>query len=261
MNNQLSTLISARVTRNKAWTDSLFTLTVHSPNTKYKAGQFTKLAMFNNKGELIRRAYSFVNHPDSHLKTGELEFLIVADSNGSLSPLLHSLTPGDEVFIGRQGAGFMTLDEIPLDARDLWLISTGTAIGPFLSMLNDRKITYRFNHLVLVHAVRHFEDLVYQNEINQLLSKHPGKFKYVPIVSREPIDGTLSGRIPQLLNNRELEKAACLQLNKDQSFIYLCGNPDMVKSTSTTLNQLGFQKHRRSNTGHFSSENYWERKA
>ncbi|WP_216613466.1 FAD-binding oxidoreductase [Vibrio sp. 99-8-1] len=149
MNNQLSTLISARVTRNKAWTDSLFTLTVHSPNTKYKAGQFTKLAMFNNKGELIRRAYSFVNHPDSHLKSGELEFLIVADSNGSLSPLLHSLTPGDEVFIGRQGAGFMTLDEIPLDARDLWLISTGTAIGPFLSMLNDRKITYRFNHLVL----------------------------------------------------------------------------------------------------------------
>ncbi|MFC3024919.1 ferredoxin--NADP reductase [Vibrio zhugei] len=257
MNNEIATLTSARVTNRQDWNESLFSLTVHSPGTKYKAGQFTKLGMFDDKGELIRRAYSIINHPDEHEKTGDLEFLIVTDPEGSLSPLLHSLRTGDDVLIGLEGAGFMTLDEIPLDARDLWLVSSGTAIGPFLAMLNDRKIGYRFNHLVLVHAVRHASDLVYQKEINQLLQQYPGKFKYVPIVSREQTSGALSGRIPQLLKSGELENTACLQLNKKESFIYLCGNPEMVKDTSNSLKLMGLQKHLRKKTGQFSSENYW----
>ena len=49
--------------------------------------------------------------------------------------------------------GFLTLDEVPV-GRDLWLLSTGTAIGPFLSMLADGEAFARFENLVLVHGVR-----------------------------------------------------------------------------------------------------------
>lgn len=79
----------------------------------------------------------------------------------------------------------------------------------------------------------------------------------MPIVSREQTTGVLSGRIPQLLKSRDLEFAASLQLNKEDSFIYLCGNPQMVKESGNSLKSLGFQKHLRQNPGQFSSENYW----
>jgi ferredoxin--NADP+ reductase len=60
---------------------------------------------------------------------------------------------GDSLLVQSQATGFLTLDEIP-PGRDLWLLSTGTAIGPFLAMLAEGQVFDRFEHLVLVHGVR-----------------------------------------------------------------------------------------------------------
>ncbi|HAS61251.1 MAG TPA: ferredoxin--NADP(+) reductase [Vibrio sp.] len=248
---------SSIVTRRIDWAAHLFSLRVQVANTPYIAGQFTKLALYDDQGELIRRAYSIVNHPRDHQQTGELEFLIITDPNGQLSPRLQKLKIGDELLVGTEGAGFMTLNEIPQQANDLWLLSTGTAIGPFLSILDDETIKTRFQRIILVNATRYDFEQSYQEQIIQLKSRYQERFTYVPVVSRESVSGALSGRIPMLLDTHALQTAAGLSLDTEKSFIYLCGNPEMVKDTTESLKKMGFRRHLRRKHGQFSSENYW----
>lgn len=250
-------LIKGVVLSRYDWTDHLFSLFVEAPIEAYQAGQFTKLALPDGNGDWVRRAYSIVNNPKQAEGHQQMEFLIIADDNGELSPRLQSLNSGDEIFVGKEAAGFMTADEVPKDVDDLWLLSTGTAIGPFISILETPSLDTRFKNIVLVHAVRTELELIYQERIQLLLNRYEKRFHYVPIISREHVTGTLCGRIPSLLLNGEIENSTKCQLNKAHSFLYICGNPNMVKDTSDALKELGFEKHLRRKLGQFSSENYW----
>ena len=240
------------------WTESLFTIRIRSGSIPYISGQFTKLALYDKNKEFHRRAYSIVNSPENHKKTVELEFLIITDPKGNLSPLIHQLNVNDYIYVGTEGTGFMTLDAVPTRSKDLWLLSTGTAIGPFISMLEDENENKRFNNIILVHAVRKKSELAYKDKIKQLELKYQGKLKYVRIISREQTPRNLSGRIPELLRTGELERECKVLLCQTSSFLYMCGNPQMVKDTSDTLKSLGFSKHLQAKSGQFSSENYWK---
>ena len=119
--------VEGRVIERIEWTPTLLSLRVEAELAPYKAGQFTKLAL--EQGERrVQRAYSFVNPPG----TPYHEFYLVEIPGGELSPSLGSLQVGDGLLVQSQATGFLTLDEIP-PGRDLWLLSTGTAIGPFLA--------------------------------------------------------------------------------------------------------------------------------
>ncbi|RJX64850.1 ferredoxin--NADP reductase [Vibrio sinensis] len=249
--------VTGQVVARTDWTDNLFSLRIRVHSLSFEAGQFTKLALRNVDGEWVRRAYSLVNHPDDYKHTNEAEFLIITDSAGQLSPMLQRLVVNDEVAVSTYSSGFMTLSEIPKTATDLWLLSTGTGIGPFLSLLDESSVSLPNNNLVLVHAVRFESELVYQEKIEQFKQRYGEKFHYVPIVSRESVTGTLRGRIPMLLESGELEKVTGITLSHAESFLYLCGNPNMVKETREVLKQRGFRSNLRREAGHFSSENYW----
>jgi ferredoxin--NADP+ reductase len=250
-------LIKGVVLSRYDWTDRLFSLYVEAPIDAYTAGQFTKLALPDGSGGWVRRAYSIVNNPKQAIGHQHMEFLIIADDLGELSPRFHRLNSGDDIFVGKDAAGFMTLDEVPVHVDDLWLLSTGTAIGPFISLLETPSLETRFKNIILVHAVRTHAELIYHDRIQRLLHRFNRRLHYVPIVSREHVTGTLRGRIPSLLLNGSIEKQTQCPLNKAHSFLYLCGNPCMVKDTASALNELGFQKHLRKKAGQFSSENYW----
>jgi len=239
------------------WTDSEFSLIINACIDPYVSGQFTKLALVDKSDVLVRRAYSLVNSPNHKDGQDQMEFLLITADEGELSPRLNELYKGDSVFVGKQPSGFMTLAEIPEHMTDLWLLSTGSAIGPFLAILDEQEAEQRFEHIVLVHAVRNKEELVYQAKIQQQVERYNGRLKYIAIVSREVCDGLLTGRVPQLLLDGSLVKAAQLPLNPQTSFFYICGNPSMVKDTSNALVELGYRKHLRRKAGNFSSENYW----
>jgi ferredoxin/flavodoxin---NADP+ reductase len=249
--------VKGTVTDRIDWTDNEFSLMINAPIEPYLAGQFTKLALPNDSGEWVRRAYSLVNSP--HHKKGhqQMEFLFIAADGGELSPRLQQLVKGDDIYVAKKASGFMTLAEIPENMTDLWLLSTGSAIGPFLGILDELETASRFEKIVLVHAVRTQAELVYQDKIAQKLESYKGKLHYLPIVSREQCDGLLHGRIPDLLLSGILAERAQVELKKDSSFFYICGNPNMVKDTSAALNKLGYSKNLRRKPGNFSSENYW----
>ncbi len=249
----MPTWIKAEVIENRRWNRNLFSLILNADTAPFSAGQFTKLGL-EIDGKIIQRAYSYVNPPQS--KYQEIYLTRVAD--GLLSPRLHQLEAGDDLLITKDANGFFTLDEIP-SAEHLWLFSTGTALGPFLSLLRDEvnPVWARFRKIVLIHAVRFSADLSYQDEINKLIQEHPEQLIVQPFVSQEPNADALSGRITHALKDGMLERIIGFPLTPRHSQVMLCGNPEMVKEVRTLLEQKGLEKNLRKKAGHITVEQYW----
>ncbi|MDX7991973.1 ferredoxin--NADP(+) reductase [Xenorhabdus littoralis] len=244
--------VTGKVTDITNWTDSLFSIKIHAPIEKFTAGQFAKLAL-EIEGERIQRAYSYVNSPNDN----NLEFYLVTVPEGKLSPRLAALKTGDKLLVTEQAAGFFVLEEIP-DCQTLWMLSTGTAIGPYLSILQQGKNLERFENIVLVHAVRWNKDLSYLPMMQQLEKTFQGKLRIQTIISREKQPTSLMGRIPALIEGGELEAAVGLPMQAENSHIMLCGNPQMVRDTQQLLKeQRNMTKHLRRKPGHITSEQYW----
>ena len=244
--------VNGKVTRVQHWTDGLFSITVDAPIDSFTAGQFAKLSL-EIDGERVQRAYSYVNAPSDP----NLEFYLVTVPEGKLSPRLHQLQPGAEVLVTKEAAGFFVLEEVP-DCDTLWMLATGTAIGPYLSILQEGKDLDRFNNLVLVHAARFARDLSYLPLMQQLQQRYNGKLRIQTVVSREEVAGALTGRVPALLEDGRLEAAVGLTLDAETSHVMLCGNPQMVRDTQQTLKEkYQMRKHLRRKPGHITSEHYW----
>ncbi|MTH46976.1 ferredoxin--NADP(+) reductase [Intestinirhabdus alba] len=244
--------VTGKVTKVQNWTDALFSLTVHAPVQPFTAGQFAKLGL-EIDGERVQRAYSYVNAPDSP----ELEFYLVTVPDGKLSPRLAALKSGDEIQVVSEAAGFFVLNEVP-DCDTLWMLATGTAIGPYLSILQQGQDLERFNNIVLVHAARYAADLSYLPLMQALQQRYAGKLRIQAVVSRETAPGTLTGRVPALIDSGELERAVGLPMDKETSHVMLCGNPQMVRDTQELLKERRqMTKHLRRRPGHITAEHYW----
>ena len=243
--------VEGTVVNQKRWTETLFTLQVEADAARFEAGQFAKLALAV-KGEMIARPYSFVNAPEER----PYEFYYVTLPDGPLTQRLCKLQSGDAIYLAPRPAGFLALSEIP-DGENLWLISTGTGVGPFLSILKTKSPWQRFRQVVLVHAVRHADELTYRDSIERLLGEHGGHMRMVSFVSRESKPGALHGRIPLAIEEGRLEAAAGVALSAGTSQVMICGNPEMVTDTSAALVRRGMRKHRRREPGHITVENYW----
>lgn len=243
--------IQGRVVGKTVWTERLVSLRVDADVAPFEAGQFLKLGL-EIGAETFGRPYSLVNAPDER----PLEFCFSVVPDGPLSGRLAALNAGDAVLVAPHASGFLTLDEIP-SSRDLWLIASGTGIGPFLSILKAGDPWQRFERVILVQAARLTSELMYRDTIDEIVESHAGRFVFVPFVSREPTDFALPGRIPQAIDNGHLEARAGTEFSTAYSQIMVCGNPDMVKEVQQLLTERGLKKHRRRDPGHISVETYW----
>ncbi|QCI21284.1 ferredoxin--NADP(+) reductase [Buchnera aphidicola (Hyperomyzus lactucae)] len=248
--------INADVLEVKRWTNNLFSLILNASIAPFYAGQYTKLSLYDtntlNKNK-IQRAYSYVSAPSDK----KIEIYIVRIINGKLSNLLYNLQNGDTVFIKEKSFGFFIIDEIP-DCETLWMFATGTAIGPYCSILKEGKNLNRFKNIVLIHAVRYQNELTYLPLMKELDKKYHGKLKIQTVISREKNKYSLTGRIPYLLKSKILETHIGLSINSKTSHVMLCGNPLMVKDTCCFLiENRNMQKHLRRKQGNITMENYW----
>lgn len=242
---------SGKVVGHKQWSNALHTLYVEAEIEPFEAGQFTKIAL-EIDGAVTGRPYSLVNPPGGR----PLEFYYIEVPDGPLTSRLVRLAPGDGILVAPRAHGFMVVDEVP-QARHLWMMATGTGVGPFLSILATDKPWQRFERVVLVYAVRTLSELSYRERIAQVAAQHAGQFVFVPFLSREASDFALAGRIPQAIADGRLEERAGIAISAEDSHVMLCGNPQMVKDTTETLIARGLKKHRRVEPGHITTENYW----
>ena len=265
------------------WTPNLFSFTVSRPDSfKFTAGQFVRLgvnpsqlkyykqqraagnAVANEEqdeklNEDIFRAYSIVSSPFDEV----LEFFSIVIPDGAFTSQLQHLEVGDELLLNTMPFGFLTLARYqkPLP-KDLWLLATGTGLAPFLSMLQDLQTWEDYEHIILAYSARSIEELAYVEKIESLqedfgsLVDNPAKLIFIPIVTREPVEGALTERLPKLLLDGTLQARAGIALDIDSTHVMLCGNPDMVEDTKEALKTLGLVMNRRGE-GNIAVENYW----
>ncbi len=243
--------VSGSVVNLHRWTEQLYSIQLQAEIAPFKAGQFTRLAL-EIDGEIVGRPYSFVNGPANPVH--EFYFIVVPD--GPLTARLITMQPGDTVHIAPRAAGFFILDEVP-EAETLWMLSTGTALGPFLSILTTDTVWQRYRNIVLVHAVRTVAELTYTDRIQERLAAHPGQLQYFPFVSREQAAHALTGRVPAAIESGVLEGRAGLSLTVDDTQVMICGNPAMVTDTQAVLEARGLKKNRRREPGQITTEQYW----
>jgi ferredoxin--NADP+ reductase len=201
---------------------------------------------------MISRPYSFVNPP--HGSPHEFYFILL--SEGPLSPRLAALEAGESLWLAPRASGLFSINETA-EADSLWCLSTGTGIGPFLSMLRSEDPWTKFERVVLVHSVRHAEELTYRDELAGVARARPGRFDYVQMVSREAHGGALAGRIPAAIEDGRLEGRVGLSLTPENAHAMLCGNPAMVDDVQKVLAARGMRRHRRREPGHVTLETYW----
>ena len=260
------------------WTPNLFSFTVSRPDSfKFTAGQFVRLGVNPSQlkyyqqtdasddtadsalNEDVFRAYSIVSSPFDEV----IEFFSIVIPDGAFTSQLQHLQVGDELLLNTMPFGFLTLARYqkPLP-KDLWLLATGTGLAPFLSMLQDLKTWEDYEHIVLAYSARSLDELAYVEKIESLqedfgtLVDNPAKLIFIPIVTREPVDGALSERLPKLLLEGTLQARAGIALDIDTTHVMLCGNPDMVEDTKEALKTLGLVMNRRGE-GNIAVENYW----
>jgi len=248
----MSTWIEGKVLNLRQWTAELYSVQVEADVAPFTAGQFTRVAL-EIDGEMVARPYSFVNGPDNPVH--EFYFILVKD--GPLTHELVKLKRGDRLFLAPKAAGFFILSELP-EADTLWMLATGTALGPFLSILTTAEAWQRYRNIVLVHAVRTADELTYGDEITSLLDQHPEQMQFIPFVSREDTDFAISGRVPVAIEDGRLEQRAGIRIAAADSQVMICGNPEMVRDTMAVLEVRGLKKNRRREPGHITTEQYWK---
>lgn len=243
-----------KVVENRRWNGRLCSLKIDVILPQFEAGQFIRLGLpgtIEDRTQIQARPYSLVNAPDEK----ELEVYFNCVPGGDLSNRLFELNVGDEIVVSDRAYGFMTLTEMP-EGRVLWLFCTGTALGPFLSILKTQEPWNQFEKIVLVHGVRSPDELTYDDLIKELQKLHPQQLIKINSVTDGSMAGALDQRIPDAIKNGTLEASTGLFLNANDSRVMVCGNPSMVADTVEALKTKGLRKHLRREPGQILQEIY-----
>lgn len=237
----MSTHYSQRVLSVRHWNDTLFSFTTtRDAGLRFENGQFVMIGI-EHEGKPLMRAYSIVSpNYEEHL-----EFFSIKVPDGALTSRLQHLRVGDEVFISRKPTGTLVIDDLK-PGKNLYLLSTGTGLAAFMSVIQDFKTYEQFEKVILIHGVRHVNELAYadfiENELpnNEFLGDEiKQKLIYYPTVTREPFRN--QGRLTDLIQTGKLFSDIDLsELNPAHDRVMICGSPQMLDDTCKLLDARGF---------------------
>jgi ferredoxin--NADP+ reductase len=237
----------------------------------FKSGQFAVLGLSGtaprdevsdpeeelaNPDKIIKRAYSIAS---SSVANEYVEFYIVMVRSGALTPRLFALSVGDRLWLSPKVSGLFTLDEVPSDQHVL-LISTGTGLAPYLSMLRSHLVCDEPRQFAVIHGARHSWDLGYRSELMTLDRMCPN-FTYIATISRPEDEPARwageTGYIQDVWQRGVLEGSSEFRASPEDTHVFLCGNPSMIVTMENLLNGLGFKEHKRNDPGNVHVERYW----
>ena len=237
------------------WTDTLFSFkTTRDPGFRFKNGHFIMIGL-EVEGRPLMRAYSIAS--PNHEET--LEFFSIKVQDGPLTSRLQNIQTGDQIMISRKPTGTLVLDHL-IPGRNLYLLSTGTGLAPFISIIQDPETYEQYDKVILTHGCRNVSDLAYQDLINDVLPNNEyfgdlvrEKLIYYPTVTREPFRN--QGRLTDLMSNGKLFSDIGLpQFDLEQDRFMLCGSPSMLKDCCEILDANGFKEARHGDQGHYVIE-------
>lgn len=253
--NAMSAFNEERVLSIHHWTDRLFTFTTtRDQSLRFSNGHFTMIGLRVNNKPLLR-AYSIVSaNYEEHL-----EFLSIKVPDGPLTSRLQHIQVGDSIIVGRKPTGTLLIDYL-LPAKRLYLISTGTGLAPFMSIIRDPATYERFEQVVLVHGVRQVDELAYHDLLVEHLPNHEflgelvtSQLRYYPTVTRESYKNM--GRATELIESGKLfSDLGVPEMNPTDDRIMICGSPGMLRDLKHMLEKRGFKEGNTSTPGDFVIE-------
>jgi ferredoxin/flavodoxin---NADP+ reductase len=251
----VASLSTQSVTDVHHWNESLFSFkTTRDRSLRFENGHFVMLGL-EVEGKPLMRAYSIASPNYDE----ELEFLSIKVPDGPLTSKLQNIKVGDELLVSSKPTGTLVADHL-LTGRNLYLISTGTGLAPFVSIIQDPSVYENFDKIILTHGVRYISELAYQDLINEQLPSNEffgddvkEKLIYYPTVTREDFRNT--GRITELMQSGKLFSDIGLeQANPEHDRFMICGGPSMLKDTCKLLNEWGFEESRQGIKAHYVIE-------
>lgn len=246
-----------RVLSIRYWTPTLVSFrTTRHRGFRFTPGHYTRLGL-GAADDIVWRPFSMASAAYDDF----LEFIAVLVPGGAFSEPLRRLRAGDGIRIDKASYGFLTVDQLAA-GQDLWLLASGTGLGPFVSILQDPGVWQHHQRLIVVHSVRHWCELAWRDEIadipnRELFADARATLTYLPVVTREPGATRLTQRIPLLLADGRLEAAAACPLEVGASRVLVCGNPEMTRELRQLLVSRGFATNRRGVPGQMAFEKYW----
>lgn len=244
-----------KVTSVRHWTDTLFSFTAtRNSGFRFLNGQFAMIGL-EVEGRPLVRAYSLAsaNHEE------ELEFFSIKVPDGPLTSRLQQIKEGDEILVGRKATGTLITDNL-LPGNRLLLLSTGTGLAPFASLIKDPEVYDRYDSIVLVHGCRQVSELAYGEQLVERLMQDEyfgpllrEKLVYYPTVTREPFRNR--GRITDLIASGHLfDEIGQDPLSLDGDRMMLCGSPAMIEDLRVMFEGRGFVEGSNHTPGHFVIE-------
>lgn len=175
----------------------------------FSPGQVIKISMDLHEAP---RIYSIC----SGNRDEDISVLFNVKPGGTLTPKMASLRPGDGIYVSDPYGSFFC------DEKPAHLISTGTGIAPFHSMIRSGLIKNK----VLIHGVSHANQFYFEEYLTKVLGDN-----YIRCCSREKAVGCFSGRVTDYLQSLP-------DLPKGDKY-YLCGQALMVVEVRDLLIQKG----------------------
>jgi len=225
----------------KHYTDRLFSFRISRPQTfRFRSGEFVMIGLPNAEKPVFR-AYSIA----SPAWDEEIEFFSIKVADGPLTAHLQKIQPGDTVLMRQKSTGTLVLDALT-PAKRLFMISTGTGIAPFASLVRDPDTYEKFDQIVLTHTCREQSELQYGIELFERLKHDPligemveGRVTLYSTTTRE--ESPRMGRITRLIEDGRFHAdLGITPLDPEQDRVMICGSMAMLNDVKQLVEGLGF---------------------
>jgi len=232
------------ITHVEHYTESYFRLRFTRPEgLRFISGQFIMIGL-QLEDRHIMRAYSIA----SAYWDEELEFYSIIIQDGELTSRLQHVKVGDEAILSARAVGTLTLRGLKPNAKRLFMLSTGTGIAPFASVIRDDDVYDKFDEVYLTHTCRYIKDLTYGFDRIRDAKQCPlvgedasKKLFHYPSVTREPYKH--EGRITTLIENGKFfTDLGIPPFNGETDRIMICGSLEMLRDTQKVLDVIGLER-------------------
>ena len=189
---------------------------------KYKQGQYLTFKQSINAEEL-RRSYSLSSSP---IADENLQVAVKQVEGGKFSTWANSeLKEGDVLETMTPTGNFFT--EVSEGQKKKYvLFGAGSGVTPLLSIIKTILAVEKESEVVLVYGNRDNANIIFNNQLNQLVGSSNGRFKRIDVLSRENnADPLFNGRIG---------KEKCIEIDLkhekilDANEFFLCGPESMI---------------------------------
>ncbi|WP_455476384.1 ferredoxin--NADP reductase [Bartonella sp. B17] len=221
------------------YTDHLFKFRLNRPESfRFRSGEFVMIGLPNAE-KPIYRAYSIA----SPFWDEQLEFFSIKVPGGPLTEHLQKIKIGDTVLMRKKSTGTLVLDAV-IPGKRLYLLSTGTGVAPFASLIRDPETYEKFSEVVLIQTTRKLDELTYAKDLVASLKQDPligacaQQLKFYPMTTREPSEHM--GRITTVMESGAFfETTGLSKINPDEDRVMICGSMAMLKDCARMCEAFG----------------------